>query len=140
MISWIDPGDHAERPRRRRVKYLDMSLPLFTINSDYKVAYRPIARASDPSTSHISARQFTASGQLGEQMRETLDTLKHYIARTGETPTSAELAAGDTDARFRYARRLADLRANGGYVQNGEPRICRATGKLALTWEPICHP
>ena len=90
---------------------------------------RPAAQR-DPETSHAAARQLARSGVLGAQ---ALETLRALAAWPSIAPTSAELAAGNVTLRFRYARRLADLRELG-YVTEGPSRVCRVTGRHALTW------
>lgn len=88
----------------------------------------PRARATDPATSHVAAARVTASGAAGRQAAVVRAAL-------GAHPgvTSAELAAACGLDRYQTARRLPELRKLG-QARNGGPRVCRVTGKLALTW------
>ncbi len=90
---------------------------------------RTPARGSDPDTSHVAARRLRESGQLSRQLAETLAALRAYPGH----PTSAELAHGDPVLRYRYARRLADLKRLG-FVTMGDQRTCTASGRTAWTW------
>lgn len=92
----------------------------------------PIARTSDPVTSHLAAVEVTLSGQRDEQaaMALRLVTLRPGL-------TSAELGEHFSVDRYVLARRLPELRAEG-YVRNGETaRTCKRTGKRAMTWWPV---
>ncbi len=89
----------------------------------------PIARGSDPSTSHEAAEDITSSGVRASQQRTVLALVRAYPGRT-----SAEMAARSRDIdRWTAARRLPELRAEQ-LVRNGEPKQCGVTGKRALTW------
>ena len=104
----------------------------------------PVARNSDPATSHAAARQVTKDGTRKRQAQEVLALVERFPGRT-----SAELAAipiADLIARgavgfsgldrYQIARRLSELAdpANGGLVERGEARKCNVTGMRALTW------
>jgi len=95
---------------------------------------RPIARNSDPSTSHEAAAHVRASGLHTRQTRETLEALAAWEHRFDfAPPTSFELAAGDYQKRLQHARRLADLRELG-LVAVQDQRRCAVTGRTAQTW------
>ena len=91
---------------------------------------RPVARCSDPETSHRAAAQITKSGHLGRSCARTLHVL---AAHPGPAPTSAELARGDLRLFFFYDRGISDIYTRG-LVAHEEARACRQTGKIALTW------
>jgi hypothetical protein len=94
----------------------------------------PIASAKDPWTSHEAANDLTRSGIRAEQKLQVLKALRQYPGST-----SAELAAKSGMDRYRTARRLPDLRADG-LVTNGMPQQCKpcsVTGKMALIWNPV---
>jgi CRP-like cAMP-binding protein len=88
----------------------------------------PIARRSDPVTSHLAAEQITASGARSKQAAACLAAV-----RMNPGSTSAELAVAAGIDRYTAARRLPELRARGE-VSNGPARLCRVTGRAALTW------
>lgn len=91
----------------------------------------PIARLSDPSTSHLAAAQVTASGLRDRQAVIVLDLVRRFAGCT-----SAELAArseGEID-RYVTARRLPELEHLGLVYRAGIKSACRVTGKAALTW------
>jgi hypothetical protein len=90
------------------------------------MSIRPIARHSDPHTSREAAGEV----RLTVQMQETFAALRAW---RGAPPTSHELAGTNLTLRYRYARRLADLR-EVGMVANGPARRCAVTGRSALTW------
>jgi hypothetical protein len=81
---------------------------------------RPIARHTDPLTSHEAASEVP----LTAQMEETLAALRAW---RGVPPTSHELAGTNLILRYQYGRRLADLR-EAGHAVNGPSRRCAITG------------
>ena len=88
----------------------------------------PIARRTDPATSHEAAERVTADGSRAVQTAECLDAVARWPGCT-----SAELAVRMGCSRYVPARRLPELRSVGA-VANGPARKCSVTGKLALTW------
>lgn len=90
----------------------------------------PAARRTDDLTSHLAAREFTASGKREYHCAIVLSAVKAHPGRT-----SLELSLRCSLNRFDIARRLPDLLA-AGFVRKGERRHCEVTGKLALTWWP----
>lgn len=96
---------------------------------------RPVSRNSDPSTSKAAEARLRAAGTLNRQCREVLGVLIEYIARHGEAPTTAELAAGDAGKIHLYGRRLSDLRSLGHVLRAGQ-RTCKVTGNTATAWKP----
>lgn len=91
---------------------------------------QPIARNSDPVTSHIAAEDITASGLRNSQKAEVLRWLKD----SREAPTSAELAHRSGLDRHMVARRLPDLERDG-LVRKGASRDCGVSNRPAVTWE-----
>lgn len=89
----------------------------------------PIAATRDPWTSHKAAREVTKSGQRANQQNLCLGAVKQW-----PSSTSAELAQRIGTDRWTVARRLPELRA-GGFVVNGEARVCGVTGKTSLVWK-----
>ena len=91
----------------------------------------PIAASADPVTSHQAAAAFTKSGARAARKLAVLDFLRAHPAGM----TSFEIARAMNRDRHEIAKRLPDLRRDG-FITNGAARICRITGKLALTWCP----
>jgi hypothetical protein len=94
----------------------------------------PVARASDPKTSHEAAHAVTASGRRDEQLAQVLDLVK---AHPGST--SLELAQySQTLDRYAIARRLPELE-DEKLVYKGLPREAVIAGvkqRNAVTWWP----
>ena len=90
----------------------------------------PLARSTDPVTSHLSAARFTASRRQSQKSR--------ILAAVEALPlhTSAEIAAKTGIDRYVVARRLPDLRTDGK-VRNRGSRVCTQTGERALVWERV---
>lgn len=91
----------------------------------------PIARRSDPATSHAAAKEITESGARGRQHQEVLELVKAHPKLT-----SRELAVFSQLDRYILARRLPELEA-AGLVRKGEARECGVSGFKAVTWEAI---
>jgi len=89
---------------------------------------QPIARRDDPETSKAAARDVTASGKRAKQAAECLSAVRMF-----PSSTSAELAVSAGLDRYTAARRLPELRSRG-LVENGPARLCRVTGRAAMTW------
>ncbi|MDR3445965.1 winged helix-turn-helix domain-containing protein [Dyella sp.] len=91
----------------------------------------PIARATDPESSHHAAAELTASGRRGQQIAQTFAAVKAFPGRT-----SQELSDKTGICRFVLARRLPEA-VTAGAITKGLQRACSVTGKLALTWWPV---
>ena len=94
---------------------------------------RPLARATDPRSSHDAAQAHVASGTHAEQKAAVLS-----LVRAKPDATSAELAlVAETTAipldRYAVARRLPDLEKDGKVRRTGM-RECRVSGRRAVTW------
>lgn len=92
------------------------------------LADQPVARNSDPGTSHEAARRIRPA--RATQQREILAGCQAHPGHT-----SAELAAILGMDRYTVARRLPELRS-ARLVANGDARICTATGSRAMIWLP----
>lgn len=90
----------------------------------------PIARTSDPVTSHDAAAQVTDGGERQRMMRVAADGL---LLWPGLTAKELEAKLGYSDGAIR--KRLNDLRLKGE-AHTGPARKCTLTGKLAMTWHP----
>ena len=88
----------------------------------------PIARSSDPITSHIAASDVTGSGVRGCHMATIIDTVRRAPGRT-----SAELAIICGLERHEAARRTSDAEKVGA-IRKGDPVKCTVSGRLAVTW------
>ena len=88
----------------------------------------PIARNTDPITSHISAHEITYSGSRTTQQIEAFQLVAAYPGHT-----SRELAFfGELD-RYQMARRLSDLE-HAGLVTKGPIRKDETNLRMAVTW------
>lgn len=89
----------------------------------------PIARDSDPQTSHDAAANVTASGTRAAHCATILDAVKAH-----PDSTAGELAAITGIDRVEVGRRLPDLR-NAGLVWNpGVSRVCGEMGTRQMVW------
>ncbi len=88
---------------------------------------QPIARNTDPATSHKAADEITKSGKRATQQNQILEALATF-----QNCTSAELAQHMGLDRYIVARRLPELRPK--HVLSGNARKCKVTGKSAMTW------
>jgi hypothetical protein len=89
----------------------------------------PIARATDPDTSHEAAEYVTDTGIRAAQCRRVADAVRRFPGRT-----SNELSDASGIDRYTIARRLPELEP--AHVTRGDARTCRISGRRALTWEP----
>jgi hypothetical protein len=89
----------------------------------------PLARSSDPLSSHLAADEFTRSGRRGAQKRALLSWLRGQ----SQPMTSAEIALASGMDRHGVARRLPDCERDGSVVRCGM-RECRVNRGPALTW------
>jgi predicted ArsR family transcriptional regulator len=96
--------------------------------SIYKDYSRPLARRTDPESSHIAARRMVESGAQGDQQQITLVLVRKYPNRTSD-----ELAALGSLDRYQLARRLPELERSG-LVERGAMRKSDTTGRPACTW------
>jgi hypothetical protein len=94
----------------------------------FEGARPPIARNTDPISSHMAAREITLSGARGKQQRLALRVVIEHPGMT-----SRELAALCSLDRYQMARRLPELE-EAGLVAKGPVRQCKAGGRPAVTW------
>jgi hypothetical protein len=93
----------------------------------------PIARKSDPKSSHLAASEITRSGVRESQCETILDVLACH-----PWTTSRELTLYCDLDRYQIARRLPDLE-NAGLVRKGFIRKCRIGGRKSVTWFKITN-
>jgi hypothetical protein len=93
----------------------------------------PIARSTDPESSHRAANEITASGRRQQQIAMVINMVRKFPGMT-----SMELAGMTGEDRYVIARRLPEALTAGAVVK-GIQRPCSVTGKLALTWWPVDH-
>lgn len=100
-----------------------------------RIVQTPIARASDPLSSHLAAEAITKSGARSDQQNKAAEAVKQFPGHT-----SHELAAltcgkrNVTDWRYALARRLPECET-AGRVRKGPKRTCSVTGRKAHVWE-----
>lgn len=91
---------------------------------------RPIARRTDPASSHLAAADITADGTRAAQHHQVLRAVRRWPGLT-----SRELAQAAGGDRYVVARRLPEVESTG-LVHRGPMRPCRVSGRQALTWWP----
>lgn len=91
------------------------------------------ARNTDPHTSHLAAAEMIASGAQGRQQLAVLAAV-----RVNGYCTSAELARVHGLDRYAVARRLPELERMG-LVQRAPARICKESGRPAMTWREVTN-
>lgn len=92
--------------------------------------FAPIARTTDPATSHKAAARITRSGSRERRMDV-------FVRLVRETPglTAAELSARHKESQYEASKRLSDA-FRAGLINRGVPRACSVTGHDAFTWVP----
>ena len=90
----------------------------------------PIARNTDPESSHIAAREITYSGSRASQQIRVLEAVTNYPGNT-----SHELSFKIGMDRYQIARRLPELESNG-FIQKGQLRKDRINDRMVVTWWP----
>lgn len=102
----------------------------------------PLARNTDPETSHIAADELVKSGKFTGQKKLVYNALKAFIREHGFFPTSAELANAYNLNHAMVHKRLPDLRT-AGLVDNDKvlnitiKRECRVNKSTAIVWRVI---
>ncbi len=89
--------------------------------------FSPIARRSDPVSSHLAAREIN-QGIRSKQALIVLGLVRRHPGKT-----SLELSRLSDLDRYQIARRLSDLE-HSGEVEKGEIRVCEIAGRMAVTW------
>ena len=95
----------------------------------------PIARSTDPSSSHEAAAFVTAVGARAAQQRLAAQAVAAYPGCT-----ALELSAKSGICRYVLNRRLPECETHGAVVR-GHIRRCNASksGRSAVTWWPPGH-
>ena len=114
-----DTGRHPALLREMRVRGLDVDADRMTT---------PIARTTDPWTSHAGAVEVTDSGRRRTQSERCLDVV---LTRPGLT--AGEIGELTGLGHVPAQRRLSDLKASGK-VAVGMPR--QFQGRPQVTWWP----
>lgn len=94
-----------------------------------RIVQTPIARASDPLSSHLAAEAITASGVRFSQQKQAADAVRRDPGHTAQE--LAELTGLD---RYMLGRRLSECEV-AGRVRKGPMRNCSVTGRKAHVWE-----
>jgi hypothetical protein len=104
---------------------------------DFDSGESPLARNSDPWTSHEAGEDLTASGKRSRQKYTCLRAaLRYPIA---ETYTAREFAC-DTEIKHEIVhKRFPDLH-DGGLMYKRGYRTCTVTGKKATVWSAYPAP
>lgn len=104
----------------------------------------PIARNSDPSTSHEAAAKLTDSGKrmtLAEKAALLVEMYPNstYVELWQKAARLDEVDMQSKDFKCTFVspeslmKRLNDARAKG-WIESGEQRLCPVTGNKQLTW------
>src|SRR5690606_15058935 len=96
----------------------------------YAMNPSPVARNTDPESSHEAAEFVTMSGKRAAQQQIAAKVVEQYPGLT-----SLELAKRVRMDRYMLARRLPECEAQGT-VRRGQIRRCSKSGRLAATWYP----
>lgn len=91
----------------------------------------PIARATDPESSHLAAAEITRSGARAAQQAQTIAAVKAFPGHTSQE--LCELTGID---RYVLARRLSECETTGA-VKRGGITVCTVTRRKALAWWPV---
>jgi hypothetical protein len=97
---------------------------------------KPIARTTDPVSSHLAAKEIRDNGGHARQCDEVFESLREYVDLYGTPPTTRELSNGDEGVVRVYGKRLSDLE-HAGRVRRAGMRSCRLGKRLATTWECV---
>ena len=89
----------------------------------------PLARNSDPATSHEAAREVRASGRHGSQVEKI-----HAAAVAAPGSVAGELCEATGFTMHVVSRRLAELK-NDLRLKQGEPR--KYNNRNQVTWWPV---
>lgn len=111
------------------------------------MADTPIARRTDPVTSHQAAEHITANGTRGAQQAAVYTWVKSYPGHTAQELAELCLSKGGTLDRYVFGRRLSEIAATEDprthkplsplVFAGKEKRKCKITGRLALVWWPV---
>ena len=115
----VDPGGHPALLREMRVRGLEVDANRMTT---------PIARTTDPWTSHAGAVEVTDSGRRKTQAERCLDVV---LTRPGLT--AGEIGELPGRGHVPAQRRLSDLKAAG---QVGVGMARQFQGRPQVTWWP----
>lgn len=89
----------------------------------------PVARTTDPTTSHEAAAEHTASGARGRNAALILAAIRRYPGLT-----CSELIGPTGLDRSEVSKRLSDLHS-AFRIEAVGVRRCSVSGKSARTWE-----
>jgi len=95
----------------------------------------PIARNSDPETSHEAADEYTETGDREKDMRRMQRMVRNNPGLTAAEYSVLLYSFGMDFYKAAHLphKRLADLEV-AGLVEKGEPRRCSKTGRRVHTW------
>ncbi len=104
----------------------------------------PVARRTDPITSHLAAKKITTDGTRASQQAAVHSWVRTYPGHTAQELAELCLGNGGSLDRYVFGRRLSEIACdhlrNGEkvapLVKRGPKRICMVTGQTALTWWP----
>ena len=108
-----------------------MNLDYFQPEPDGLFNQPPLARASDPKTSHEAADKLIESGRHRKLLERVVDLVRRFPnCTTRELGTKSDLSEHD------IGRRVGEA-ATMGLVIRGDPRECTVTRRNAATWRIV---
>ena len=106
---------------------MDRQRTFFDDEHEHDQHAKRLARTTDPETSKQAARELVASGQLGDQQRQTLKLIELFPGSTARELKLRGAVIWDPHKRIFELKKL-------GLIRDGGARKCTITGKSALTW------
>jgi hypothetical protein len=91
----------------------------------------PLARRSDPASSHLAAAEVELSGTVNRHEAIILAGVKQQPGSTAD-----ELALVTGLDRVAIGKRLREM-VRKGMLSEGPMRACRVKGRMMLTWHPV---
>ncbi|MGA9851863.1 MAG: MarR family transcriptional regulator [Gammaproteobacteria bacterium] len=110
------------------------------------LASPPIARRTDPDSSHVAAARITKSGKRAAQQAAVYSWVRSYPGHTTQELAEICQTHGGTMDRYTFARRAPELAATTNdrgtrrqpLIERGaSKRKCSITGELATVWYPV---
>lgn len=97
----------------------------------------PLARNTDPNTSHIAAQRYTKSGRRDSWKKRILQWLReHHVHAEDGGLTAHELAVITDFPHPTIHKRLPDLKRDG-LVTKTVQRMCQITHEQAWAWRAL---
>jgi len=99
-------------------------------HADLPLFRTPIAKNTDPASSHIAAERMDDSGA---RMRNVVRVSRYVRTHPGSTAAELQALIGDLDV-VEVQRRLSDMKNAGNAHHGPRLRYCRIAGQRVVTW------